>query len=241
MHPWHWRRLFLGSRSFDTGLIPPLCSVPNVTIISEGTTGSGGDGNGGSSQGKSKSNVGPIVGGVVGGVGGFILLSLLGFYFWRRSRRQRNDDEMVNVYSNRPITQPVPYNYAREETLPWNTTGSVQPQGSQPQLETSPASSGVVGYGVGVGAGLGSGRPSKSREALITTQYSAPTSQAAGSSYAASSGPSSSQEAPSGSDLNVGSPVSPSEVAGLRVEVENLRRVMQQFAMEPPPTYHEGD
>lgn len=41
-----------------------------------------------------------------------------------------------------------------------------------------------------------------------------------------------------------GSPMSPSEVAGLRVEVENLRRVMQDFQVdriEPPPTYHEGD
>ena len=235
----------------------PFRSVPNVTITSEGGNGGGSEnGNGGGSEGgngsgsrensqsKPKSKVGAVVGGVVGGVVGLVLLLLLGFYLWRRFHQQRGDDEMANVYSNRPITQSVPYTYTYEEMLPRNTAGSVRPKVSQPLPGPSLPRSGMVGYGtsVAVNAGSDSSRTStKSREPLITTLYPAPANQTEGLSSATPSGPSSSRELLSGSETDVGSRVSPSEVVGLRVEVENLRRVMQQFARDPPPTYHEGD
>lgn len=148
---------------------------------------------------------------------------------------------MADVYSSRPVTQPVPYNYAREETLPWNASGSapgpgsgpaqLQGSGSQAQLMTSAAISGSSGT-------------SKAREA----RHRPAPSQGTNSAYTTGSGPTSSRvptTTGSTSELNtVGSPVSPSEVVGLRIEVENLRRVMQEFQvdrMEPPPTYHEDD
>lgn len=68
------------------------------------------------------------------------------------------------------------------------------------------------------------------------------------SSFTALSDPPSSREPPSAPASSSGggsaAQLSPSEVQGLRNEVENLRRVMEQFQdgrlVEPPPEYVEG-
>lgn len=200
--------------------------MPNVTITAEGLSGSNGSSGGSNGGTASKSNVGPIVGGVVGGVGGAVLLALLGFFLWRRSRSgAQYDGEKADIHSERPITEPVPYNYVREDQLPL----SVAVSDSLPRSSTA----------------VDSSRPSKMREA-VGAQYSTPSSQAASTSYTPSRAPASSREPPtatSSSDLNSArSPISSSEVAGLRAEVENLRReVLLIHGSEPPPTYHEND
>jgi hypothetical protein len=57
------------------------------------------------------------VGGVIGGIGGLVLLSLFGFLLWRRlSHCAQWYNEKFSLEDNTPITQPIPYNYSRDDS-----------------------------------------------------------------------------------------------------------------------------
>lgn len=185
-----------------------------------------------------KTNVGPIVGGVVGGVGGFLIFLGLGIFFWRRHKQTEHFDGEKGILgfgASDQTTTPIPYNYARRELPP------LPPQETTPLATTSPSVSQADLY-----TNMAS---SKAREAAIAAaQVMGHRPAQPSSSFTALSDPPSSREPPSAPASSSGggsaAQLSPSEVQGLRNEVENLRRVMEQFQdgrlVEPPPEYVEG-
>lgn len=200
-------------------------SIPNVTIADVSSpvqsrnvpsSGSGG------SQDAKHSNLGAIIGGVVGGIGGFIILSVVVVFFWRRrSPAVEDDGEKIHLNTYSVTAKPVPYHYLPEE-----------PQLSQPisnaiaQPAALPAGAGII--------------PS-TKEFDAAGDHNAQPSQGVSSSYTTSS-----RYPPS----SPGSSMLPPEVNGLRHEVENLRTVLEAIQAEriatlpmpyvselPPPSY----
>nr|VWO99914.1 Pneumococcal histidine triad protein D truncation [Ganoderma boninense] len=104
--------------------------------------------------------------------------------------------------------------------------------------------------GIGAGAGAGGARdpspPSKAREAALNRTHHYAPSLATSSNVGSQTGSASSRDplspgAASATGTGTGS-ISSTDVMGLRNEVENLRRVMQEIRaerLEPPPEYVE--
>ncbi|KAI0341899.1 hypothetical protein BDW22DRAFT_1484797 [Trametopsis cervina] len=210
------------------GIFAPLAlTIPNVTI----TTSPGPSATSSPAQTQTKKpNVGAIVGGVIAGIVGLGLILFLIFFFWRRSRAAQGD-HVENAIKPQDLTpQPFPYRTAAYEP----------PVGAaiQPDERPSPSNSRTRESGLPT-----SPYPSlKAREAAGSRH-----TPAASSGYTSSTAPNSSTNPPtsppsshSRGETSVSSPISPREVIGLRVEVENLRRVMQSFQndrLDPPPGY----
>ena len=188
---------------------------------------------------KKKTNVGAIVGGVIAGVVGLGIIVFLGFFFWRRSRPEQGDIiEKTVIQPNDTIPQAFPYNSAPYEQ---------PPPASQPTIDAqSPLDSGELGS-----SPVLTYPSSKARLAALSAMPRS-TPPASSSSYSTSDRTASSREPPSTSSREplsratssrtqtTTSPISPREVQGLRMEVENLRRVMQSFQndrFDPPPEY----
>ena len=192
----------------------------------------------GSNTGTQKTSiVGPVVGAVVGGLL-FIALVLAGVLFWRKRKRQQ---------------QNAPY-YDKDyvEAQPFGTSGNVVSYtdltltgGSQPRTDIESAT--VVRPGLPPSLRdeqeHSSGLSAKAREAMMGARFTTnptpsttyPSPPASNSAYSSSGAPSS-REPPT----EAGSPLSHSDVQGLRMEVENLRRVMQEIQaerVEAPPSY----
>jgi len=154
--------------------------------------------------------VGAIIGGVIGGVGG--LLAMLFLWRWKRQARARIGKENMNNMSRDPLgLEPFPY--GNSPSLPLQDV-AMNPE-SMRQTQISPR---------------------KASERLRSLEQAHP--QSAPSSPASASIESiSSAGPPSRSPTGV---MSPNEIIGLRTEVENLRRVMQELhaeRLEPPPEY----
>lgn len=191
-----------------------------------------------STSGKKRSVVGPVIGGVIGGLA-IVAIIFVAVYFWRhRARHQFPAPTKLRMMEEAGIEEPltVPYSYDpstnRSESHHHVPFGQSQPSESSYSVITPipPPGTGII-------------TSSKEREAYGTYQThrslpSIPFSQAGASSIQppTTRGPT--------SDASGSSPlVSPSEVAGLRAEVENLRRVMQEIQedrMEAPPGYHDS-
>lgn len=181
--------------------------------------------------------VGPVVGGVVGGLG-LIALAVLAFFFWRRRQRARASESTAKLYEIDEMEtqfEPTPNPAIALYSLPADHSTSrdhLDPERRQSHdayLSPVPMTS----------AGDSQPRLTKAQEAArhryqpsgYTLATSDTTSSAPHSNPASNSG-SSGQEPPS--------VVSPSEVQGLRTEVENLRRAMDEMQMErieAPPSY----
>lgn len=184
--------------------------------------------------------MGPVVGGVVGGLA-LIALALLAVLFWRRRRRilspSPSEGKIENLDNEfRPTPNPAIAVYS----LPLGGTRTqLNNAGTQSRemLATTPATTTVTSS---------ESRSSKAQEAARGRYQTSPSSPLTGntttpsaSSYSnpvsnsGSSNPPSSREPPS--DI-----VSSSDVQGLRAEVANLRRAMEEIQLErteAPPSY----
>jgi len=172
---------------------------------------------------KSRVAVGAIVGGVVGGVACLALIVLAALFYRRRKRQALASSEKEDILGEYQPPDPFPY-----ESSPFSSTPNIPNIGVD---QNSPHTPLVMS--------------TKLREHMHAqeqaTGYRAPPSESSSSSSSAyaSTAPSSSRNPPSTVDT-----LSPQEIIGLRTEVENLRRVMQELhadRMEAPPEYgYEG-
>ncbi|TCD67396.1 hypothetical protein EIP91_012431 [Steccherinum ochraceum] len=172
-----------------------------------------------------RSIAGPVVGGVLGGLG-LLALGFAGFFYWRYRQRRKyrfsgklDIDEAgspghATIYGLPPGSDPGAFPVSPE---------SPDDRGSRELLMASntPMVVSVV-------------RPSKHQEAAQQRErYMLPPGSAPSPPTSSNSGhstdPGSSVEPPT-----TVSPTSGSEVQGLRVEVENLRKAMQQIQVAPP-------
>lgn len=161
--------------------------------------------------------VGPAVGGALGGLI-VIGIGMLGGYMWRRrGNHLLNSDDMCEVDTAEPFATPYEYDPYRGQ----------QSRGSDGQ---APQADGV--------------KPSsKARaEALLLAQRLLPADVSARDPAVPSIPSSTQRESPIAMQTaDPGIPqVSPSQVAELRAEMENLTRVVREMQierMEPPPNY----
>ena len=209
---------------------------------------------------ESKSNVGAIVGGVIGGLAVVGLVVAIVVILRKRRKRQHEASEKPEVVEQAPH-HPTLSPYYQSPSSDY-----------MPATAHSNTTTGLAGIGAGeTGAQQGPSAntqyssstnmahvldmlsestavspspmtpPSKTRElALNRAHYHAP-SVAASSNTGSQTGTASSRDplSPGGSGSNL---LSPTEVLGLREEVDNLRRVVQEIRaerFEPPPEYVE--
>ncbi|TCD59771.1 hypothetical protein EIP91_011516 [Steccherinum ochraceum] len=178
---------------------------------------------------------GPVVGGVVGGVG-LIALVAAAFFLWRR--RQRNKSRLsMDMDMDQPSAAYPPvtvYHLPRGRSSSEPLSPHLRDSSSD-FLARSTTTSTAVSNTVA--------RSSKAREAAREREIanrippSTPSASAYSNSNTDSSGGGSSREPPT---TIGGSTVSHTEVQGLRDEVENLRRAMQEIQaerVEAPPMY----
>jgi len=173
--------------------------------------------------------VGPVVGGVVGGLG-LIAIIVLAFVFWRRRQRRKfafggrmDMDEMAT--SSPPVAGVTIYSLdAHRDSLQ-----RLNPEGRE--------SRDIITPGVTTTTDT---RISKAREAALD-RYPQPPIPVSTTSATDFSGSGSGSSPPASSREPPTTIVSPTEVQGLRVEVENLRRAMQEIQADridlPPPSY----
>ncbi|KAI0368348.1 DUF1793-domain-containing protein [Pilatotrama ljubarskyi] len=231
-------------------------NVPNTTITvpSSGSSGFGNSspsGGGGSKSDSDKTPVGAIAGGVVGGVVVVALAALGVFLFLRKRRRDRPSGlERIEIMEEPHRPTLSPYTYSQQESFPASH--------STHALET-----GILGHEmVGSDTALvpqpfessSTARTSKMRELSLNARLAYAPSVSGSSNTASNAGSASSREPLSpgesrsarsgsrttGSRTAGSSSLSPTDVLGLRAEVENLRRVMQELRaerLEPPPEY----
>ncbi len=180
---------------------------------------------------KKKTNVGAIVGGVIAGIVGLGIIIFLAIFFWRRSREEPGDTiEKAVIEPADTVPAAFPY-----QSTPYEPpTEAFQPM----RNAQMPVESGDID--------LSPVRSYPSSKARLAALPSTPrrTPPASSSAYSTSDQTASSREPPSRATSSrsrtTASPISPQEVQGLRVEVENLRRVMQSFQndrLDPPPEY----
>jgi hypothetical protein len=183
-----------------------------------------------------KSNVGPIVGGVIGGLIGLGLLVFLAIFCWRRSRQ--NSDDNIEKAANGP-DDLIPAAFPYESPSQRRTEGAVPELGNRPPQESDTLS--PLRYYPPT-KGRRDAALAISHDTSSSSRHTPPTSS--NSAYTSSSHGTSSvvppSTTPSSRSRTTTTPVSPSEVQGLRAEVENLRLVMQSFQpdrYDPPPEY----
>lgn len=170
---------------------------------------------------KKASNVGPIVGGVIGGIIGLGLVIFLTVFLWRCAHAERRSN-IEKAYIKPAEFAPTALLYDNRPECPTRGGNEV---GRLSRVRYIP--------------------PSKESRTITpaTTENATPITSAtalSNSSASASSGQPTSTVSSSRGDANAANPISSDEVHGLRVEVENLRRVMQVFrqnALDPPPQY----
>ncbi|KAI1795667.1 hypothetical protein LXA43DRAFT_731775 [Ganoderma leucocontextum] len=239
-------------------------TVPNQTISAGSTTASGGEQNSGSG---SSSNTGAVVGGVIGGLAILGLAVAIVFFILRKRRKQQYEGsdkgEVVEQGPHYPSLTP----YYQKPTAPSMHQSSFYGGNGSDYAPVSPHSDSTAGF-----AGIGTGTvdmgmhqdPSMTHMAYASDSYEstvspsrAPSSKAREvarnrtHNYAPSVATSSNLGSQTGSVssrdmLSPGSSgshsISPTDVLGLKTEVENLRRVMQEMRaerFEPPPEYFE--
>ncbi|KZT72217.1 hypothetical protein DAEQUDRAFT_763324 [Daedalea quercina L-15889] len=199
--------------------------VKNQSISTSGAT------SGAVSGSTSKTNVGAIVGGVVGGVGGAALIILAFFFFWWRRRKARVAGvpyEKTGVDESRIVSpDPFPYNNA-PSTQPTTTDRS---QSMDTAVETATQAPPVPLMST------------KLREHLRYMQPDTPAGVGSSSSGSRTQTSGSSTRYSEDPPTTLGLSTSPrSEIHGLRAEVENLRRYMEELhahQLEAPPSYVE--
>ncbi|KAI0645913.1 DUF1793-domain-containing protein [Trametes meyenii] len=243
-------------------------NVPNTTISLTAPGSGGGSGGASGSSSGGKTSTGAIVGGVVGAVVVILLVAVGIFFFLRRRHRptSHRDDEKMDVLGEPHRPALSPYNYAQQDSYGANSleAGTYGHADSPPQpielvnSHTSLVSPPPVGLGaVAVAGARDDALPSatqsaKMREVALNARLAYAESEdgfsnaneshagTASSRDPLSPGESRSTFSGTGSRSGASGSLSPTDVLGLRAEVENLRRVMQEIRaerLEPPPEY----
>ncbi|KAJ3489051.1 hypothetical protein NLI96_g2424 [Meripilus lineatus] len=195
---------------------------------------------------KKASVVGPAVGGTIGGLA-LVGIAVLGAFLWRRRARRLNSetpDGMREAGIAEPF--PIPYDYNphqdQQQYSPYRNQQQQQQQLQQQHDLSSQATHAEPSQSSLALPQTGVILSSKAREAAgYLPQRSLPSNVSSGPATT-STAPASSREPPSEASGHSAAPVSPSQVEGLRAEVENLRRVMQEMRaerLEAPPNYHD--
>ncbi|KAI9067393.1 DUF1793-domain-containing protein [Trametes sanguinea] len=220
-----------------------------------GSGGQSGSGDGNAAK-NGKTSVGAIVGGVVGGIGALALVGLGVFLFLRKRRRHDilEEDEKIEGMQDphRPTLSPYMYSPANPGPLSFGPPQAPMDSGTFGHPNAS--SQEMIGSNSLLVPELArdplvSRQSSKERERERNTrlQYAASASGSSNTGTASSRDPLSpgrtqfsSSGSRSGASGTTGTSLSPTDVLGLRAEVENLRRVMQEIRadrLEPPPEY----
>ncbi|PIL35943.1 hypothetical protein GSI_01603 [Ganoderma sinense ZZ0214-1] len=193
-----------------------VLTVPNQTISADSPFGPDGTGNGGPS-----SNAGAIADGVIGGLA-FVGIVVAAFVVLRRRRAQQHEEAGKPKVMRQVPPHPTVTPYYQD-----STTGFTGTTAALAGIEPDPYE------------GVGVIPPSKAKASPNRPHHDVPfesiaTSDDSQAGSAWSRGLLSPAGAPS---------VSPTDVLGLRTEVENLRRVIHDIRaerLEPPPEYIEG-
>ncbi|KAI1793799.1 hypothetical protein LXA43DRAFT_1180168 [Ganoderma leucocontextum] len=213
-------------------------TVPNKTISVASTGGSGGKPNGRSGSG---SNTGAVVGGAIGGLASIGIAVAIIFVILRKRRRQQQYEkarraEVVEQAPHRPTLAPYGFHHAGN--------GSDYDVPVNPHSDTTAGSAGIGTGGMGAHQGPSAydAEASSTNMAYVSDADESTAMSPVPSSKAREGG--TEQDAPIRAVGSASSrdPLSPTDVLGLRAEVENLRRVMQEIRaerLEPPPEYVE--
>ncbi|KAM5540214.1 hypothetical protein V8D89_006033 [Ganoderma adspersum] len=220
------------------GMFAHLALTVSNQTISPGLDSGNGDGNGSripnnSSGSTRSSNVGAIVGGVVGGLAIVSIVAAI-FVVLRKRRMQKHEEADTAEVTEHSPHHPTLTPYRQDPTLDYvpvaaDTTGGFAGIGTED-----------MGAYDGAAISPSPDPPTKARrEAMQTrTHHPAPSeSVAASSNVGSQAGSASSRDL-----LSRRESISTTDVVGLRTEVENLRRVMQDIRaerLEPPPEYAE--
>ncbi|TFK80596.1 hypothetical protein K466DRAFT_636552 [Polyporus arcularius HHB13444] len=216
--------------------------IPNTTIIvvqdaPSRTPGSSGGGSGSSGN----FNVGGVVGGALGGILLLVILTGSGVFFWCRRRQRRSGNYR---YKDNALEPPQPYHYRvayrrDDASNPFadadgTSTTKAEIGSTQPDVATDslPVDAPYVG------------RSKARKNAREMEQQSRPSPASSGSADLVTLPTrevASSETGSSSGTLGADSLLT-TDVLGLRVEMENLRRVVQGIREErqdPPPRYGE--
>ncbi|KAM5540207.1 hypothetical protein V8D89_006026 [Ganoderma adspersum] len=232
-------------------------TVPNQTI-SIGASGSKQDGGS-----RSRNNVGAIVGGVIGGLAAVGLVVAIAVILRKRRKRQYEASEKPEVveqtphhptlspYYQSPSSDYIPTTAHSKTTaglagIGAGETGAYQGPSANARYSSSTNMAHVSDVSESTAVSPSPVTPpSKAREvALNRAHYHAPSVAASSNTVMGSqTGSASSRDPLSPGSLGSGTNLlSPTEVLGLRAEVDNLRRVVQEIRaerFEPPPEYVE--
>ena len=188
---------------------------------------------------ESRTNVGAIAGGVIGGlaiVG--IIVAIVIVLLCKRSRKQREYEEadtaeVAERAERYPTLTPYYHQHPSSDFIPVSES-----------TRSDSATAGFAGLGAGDTGTISPSpdlHPKARREAISVSSrrhYPAPSeSVAASSNVGSQTGSASSRDL-----LSPRQSISATDVVGLRAEVENLRRVMQDIRaerLESPPQYAE--
>ena len=181
--------------------------------------------------GSKKSVVGSIVGGVIGGLT-LIGIVVVGVFLWKRRGKHFPAPAATDMREDRFEEQTmIPYDYNPHEQSREPETVSLQ----QAQLQSQPALVRPIPLVQGVMI------PSnKAREAASNARSQTPSNRV--SSGPSGSNPIPNRESPRATSSSNTTRISTTAVQGLRADVENLRRAMEEIQaerMEAPPGYHD--
>lgn len=203
--------------------------------------------------------MGAIAGGVVGGVALIGLIAAGVFFCLRRRRRdQAGESEKVDITNepHRPALSPYTYSTEDARAASYNTSrlesGMLGPANASGPLELIGSNTSLVPPTT-PDSGPYSSQSSKMRELSLNARLAYAQSESGSSNVGSQAGsqagsassreplsPAGTRSTHSASRSAGGSSLSPTDVLGLRAEVENLRRVMQEIREErlaPPPEY----